>query len=51
MCIRDRYNLDSEADAQHYGIGIKEIWDIDPAKHEQGLVVHTACLLYTSRCV
>ncbi|HDY97258.1 MAG TPA: electron transfer flavoprotein-ubiquinone oxidoreductase [Pseudomonas sabulinigri] len=37
-----RYNLDSEADAQHYGIGIKEIWDIDPAKHEQGLVVHTA---------
>lgn len=37
-----RYNLDSEADAQHYGIGIKEIWDIDPAKHDQGLVVHTA---------
>tara|TARA_R110000796_G_scaffold3642_8_gene14067 strand:- start:551 stop:2200 length:1650 start_codon:yes stop_codon:yes gene_type:complete len=37
-----RFNLDSEADAQHYGIGIKEIWDIDPAKHEEGLVVHTA---------
>ena len=37
-----KFNLDSEADAQHYGIGIKEIWDIDPAKHEQGLVVHTA---------
>ncbi|MFZ2288648.1 MAG: electron transfer flavoprotein-ubiquinone oxidoreductase [Halopseudomonas yangmingensis] len=37
-----KYNLDSEADAQHYGIGIKEIWDIDPAKHQQGLVVHTA---------
>ncbi|MDH1440349.1 electron transfer flavoprotein-ubiquinone oxidoreductase [Pseudomonas sp. GD03721] len=37
-----KYDLDSEADAQHYGIGIKEIWDIDPAKHEQGLVVHTA---------
>ncbi|EPL3139720.1 electron transfer flavoprotein-ubiquinone oxidoreductase, partial [Pseudomonas aeruginosa] len=37
-----KYKLDSEADAQHYGIGIKEIWDIDPAKHEQGLVVHTA---------
>ncbi|WP_300657584.1 electron transfer flavoprotein-ubiquinone oxidoreductase [Pseudomonas sp.] len=37
-----KYNLDSEADAQHYGIGIKEIWDIDPVKHEQGLVVHTA---------
>ena len=37
-----KYNLDAEADAQHYGIGIKELWDIDPAKHEQGLVVHTA---------
>ncbi|WP_137886914.1 electron transfer flavoprotein-ubiquinone oxidoreductase [Pseudomonas sp. 2FE] len=37
-----KYNLDSEADAQHYGIGIKEIWDVDPAKHEQGLVLHTA---------
>ncbi|MGE6791933.1 electron-transferring-flavoprotein dehydrogenase [Pseudomonas guineae] len=37
-----KFNLDSEADAQHYGIGLKEIWDIDPAKHEQGLVVHTA---------
>jgi len=37
-----KYDLDSEADAQHYGIGIKEIWDIDPAKHEEGLVIHTA---------
>lgn len=37
-----KFALDSESDAQHYGIGIKEIWDIDPAKHEQGLVVHTA---------
>ena len=36
------YNLDQDADAQHYGIGIKEIWDIDPSKHEAGLVVHTA---------
>ena len=37
-----RYDLASDADAQHYGIGIKEIWDIDPSKHEEGLVVHTA---------
>lgn len=37
-----RFDLDSDADAQHYGIGIKEIWDIDPSKHEEGLVVHTA---------
>ena len=37
-----RFNLDTEADAQHYGIGLKEIWEVDPAKHEPGLVVHTA---------
>ncbi|MDX9701332.1 MAG: NAD(P)/FAD-dependent oxidoreductase, partial [Rhodocyclaceae bacterium] len=36
------YQLDAASDAQHYGIGIKELWEIDPAKHEQGLVVHTA---------
>jgi electron-transferring-flavoprotein dehydrogenase len=37
-----RFNLDAEVDAQHYAIGIKEIWDIDPARHEPGLVVHTS---------
>ena len=40
--LMQRFDLQSQADPQHYGIGIKEIWDIDPAKHEQGLVVHTA---------
>ncbi|MEX0603426.1 MAG: electron transfer flavoprotein-ubiquinone oxidoreductase [Marinobacter sp.] len=38
--IRD-FKLDEGKDPQHYGIGIKELWDIDPAKHEPGLVVHT----------
>lgn len=37
-----RFNLDADVDPQHYAIGLKEIWDIDPARHEQGLVVHTA---------
>ncbi|TFY93573.1 electron transfer flavoprotein-ubiquinone oxidoreductase [Pseudomonas nabeulensis] len=37
-----RFNLDSDSDVQHYGIGLKEIWEIDPAKHQPGLVVHTA---------
>ncbi|WP_432695986.1 electron transfer flavoprotein-ubiquinone oxidoreductase [Marinobacterium sp. YM272] len=36
----EQFKLDNEADAQHYGIGIKELWDIDPAKHQPGLVVH-----------
>ncbi|MEH6578990.1 MAG: electron transfer flavoprotein-ubiquinone oxidoreductase [Amphritea sp.] len=37
-----KYKLDADADAQHYGIGIKELWDIDPAKHQPGLVLHGA---------
>ncbi|GAB0151884.1 electron transfer flavoprotein-ubiquinone oxidoreductase [Marinobacterium sp. BA1] len=36
----EKYALDKDADPQHYGIGIKELWDIDPAKHKPGLVVH-----------
>ncbi|MGH1463020.1 MAG: electron transfer flavoprotein-ubiquinone oxidoreductase [Neptuniibacter sp.] len=35
-----RYNLNSKADAQHYGIGIKELWDVEPEKHQPGLVLH-----------
>jgi electron-transferring-flavoprotein dehydrogenase len=38
----NRFNLDSESDVQHYGIGLKEIWQIESSKHEQGLVAHTA---------
>jgi len=36
------FGLDQGKDAQHYGIGIKEIWQIPDDKHQQGLVVHTA---------
>jgi len=36
----EKYALDKDADPQHYGIGIKELWDIDPARHKPGLVVH-----------
>ena len=36
----EKFALDTEADAQHYGLGIKELWDIDPAKHKPGLVLH-----------
>ncbi len=37
-----KYKLDAGKDPQSYGIGIKELWQIDPAKHEPGLVVHAA---------
>ncbi|WP_415891454.1 electron transfer flavoprotein-ubiquinone oxidoreductase [Neptuniibacter sp. SY11_33] len=36
----ERFDLAADADAQHYGLGIKELWDIDPDKHKPGLVVH-----------
>src|SRR3954451_20389495 len=35
------FNLDSENQPQVYGIGLKELWDIDPAKHVPGRVIHT----------
>src|SRR5205085_4636873 len=37
-----KYALDKGRDPQTYGIGIKELWEIDPAKHQPGLVIHTA---------
>ncbi|WP_415905892.1 electron transfer flavoprotein-ubiquinone oxidoreductase [Neptuniibacter sp. QD48_55] len=36
----ERFDLSADADAQHYGLGIKELWDIDSEKHKPGLVVH-----------
>ena len=35
-----QFNLDEGKDPQHYGLGIKELWDIDPAQHKEGLVIH-----------
>ena len=37
----EKFPLRDGVDPQTYGIGIKELWEIDPAKHEQGLIVHT----------
>ena len=36
-----RFKLREGADPQKYGIGLKELWQVDPAKHVPGLVVHT----------
>ncbi len=36
-----KYDLNKGKDPQSYGIGIKELWEIDPAKHQPGLVIHT----------
>ena len=37
-----RYGLDKGRDPQTWGLGLKELWEVDPAKHVPGLVVHTA---------
>ena len=37
-----RFHLDEGRDPQSYAIGVKELWEIDPAKARPGLVVHTA---------
>jgi electron-transferring-flavoprotein dehydrogenase len=40
--LNEKFGLGKASDPQVYGIGIKELWDIDPAKHQPGLVIHTA---------
>ena len=37
-----KLKLDAGKDPQSYALGVKEVWEIDPAKHQAGLVVHTA---------
>jgi electron-transferring-flavoprotein dehydrogenase len=36
-----RFDLRKDVDPQVYGLGIKELWEIDPAKHHTGRVIHT----------
>ena len=39
--LMERFELRKDADPQHYGLGIKEVWEIDPEQHSEGRVVHT----------
>ena len=36
-----KFNLDANSGTPHYGIGLKELWSVDPAKHKAGKVMHT----------
>ncbi len=40
--LMQRFDLNKDCDPQIYGIGIKELWEIDPAKHKEGHIMHTA---------
>jgi electron-transferring-flavoprotein dehydrogenase len=39
--LKSRFALESECDPQIYGLGIKELWDVAPDRHEPGKVIHT----------
>ncbi|WP_235901066.1 electron transfer flavoprotein-ubiquinone oxidoreductase [Pontixanthobacter aquaemixtae] len=39
--MKAKFDLEADCQPQVYGLGIKELWDIDPAKHEPGRVIHT----------
>ncbi len=39
--VKRIFELDKDSQPQIYGLGIKELWDIDPDKHEPGRVIHT----------
>ncbi|RST31039.1 electron transfer flavoprotein-ubiquinone oxidoreductase [Sphingomonas ginkgonis] len=39
--LKRQFDLEANCQPQVYGLGVKELWDIDPAKHEPGKVIHT----------
>ena len=39
--LKSKFDLERDCQPQVYGIGIKELWDIEPAKHSAGRVIHT----------
>ncbi|MEK6637533.1 MAG: electron transfer flavoprotein-ubiquinone oxidoreductase [Pseudomonadota bacterium] len=39
--LKARYNLEADCQPQVYGLGMKELWDIDPENHVLGRVIHT----------
>ncbi|MEJ2759979.1 MAG: electron transfer flavoprotein-ubiquinone oxidoreductase [Gammaproteobacteria bacterium] len=38
--LLQRFRLDEGADPQHYAIGLKELWEVEPSRHAPGRVVH-----------
>lgn len=38
----ENFKLDGQAETQHYGLGFKELWQIDSDQHQSGLVIHGA---------
>ena len=40
--LMEKFQLGADSDPQVYGLGLKELWEIDPGKHRPGLVIHSA---------
>ena len=40
--VISKFKLDEGCDPQSYGIGIKELWEVDPSRHQPGFAMHTA---------
>ena len=40
--LMKKFDLRKNSAPQTYGIGLKEIWEVDKSKHEPGLIIHTA---------
>jgi electron-transferring-flavoprotein dehydrogenase len=39
--LKSKFDLEANCEPQVYGIGLKELWDIDPSNHQPGRVIHT----------
>ena len=39
--LKKQFNLSEDVERMSYGIGLKELWEVDPAKHHPGRVEHT----------
>lgn len=39
--VINKFDLRQDSQHQTYGLGIKEVWEVDPAKFEKGLIVHS----------
>ena len=40
--LEQRFDLRRDAQHQTYGIGLKELWELDPSQHQEGLVLHSS---------
>ncbi|MDD3370554.1 MAG: electron transfer flavoprotein-ubiquinone oxidoreductase [Alphaproteobacteria bacterium] len=39
--LMEKFNLNADCDPQAYGLGVKEIWEVEPSKHKPGHIQHT----------